>query len=88
MTDKAIHQDIVNRYDKILISKGALIKERGGDSYFSDEHLRHMLLQLRFDTERMPREKANRFLGFVQGVMGHKGYIDIDEEREFTREYF
>lgn len=36
----------------------------------------------------LPEDKANRWLGFVQGVMIAGGVLDIEYERDYTRPLF
>lgn len=36
----------------------------------------------------MPLDKLNRWIGFVQGVLAVRGYLDVDAERERTRPLF
>lgn len=38
--------------------------------------------------DRLSEDKANRWLGFVQGVMIASRVLDIEEERNFTRPLF
>lgn len=38
--------------------------------------------------DRLSEDKANRWLGFVQGVMIASRVLNIEEEREFTRPLF
>ncbi|AUG85261.1 hypothetical protein DIREPILLOW8_61 [Vibrio phage Direpillow8] len=52
----------------------------------SESHLVWMLEQITM--EYMPRTKANRWLGYVQGVMVAKGFINVQDERNRTRPVF
>lgn len=52
----------------------------------SESHLVWMLKQITM--EYMPRTKANRWLGFIQGVLTVKGYINVQDERSRTRPIF
>lgn len=36
----------------------------------------------------LSEDKANRWLGFVQGVLCAAGIVDVDEERDYTRPLF
>jgi hypothetical protein len=51
------------------------------DGYATNRHLIKMLREL----PDLPYGKACRWLGFVQGVMYMRGFIDVDEERQQTR---
>ena len=35
--------------------------------------------------EKFTAEKMSRWLGFVQGILWQNGFLDIDEERNFSR---
>ena len=48
-------------------------------------HLAWMLNELAMMEDR---EKAMRWLGFVQGVIISNGLTTVDAERDFTRPYF
>lgn len=52
----------------------------------SEPHLVWMLEQITM--EYMSRTKANRWLGYVQGVMVAKGFINVQDERNRTRHIF
>jgi len=51
--------------------------------WMCDECMRTILTE-----ERWTIDKYNRWLGFVQGVLASKGVIDVNEERDITREWF
>jgi len=38
--------------------------------------------------EDLPVDKMNRWLGFVQGCLAMRGIIDVDEERDYSRQLF
>lgn len=38
--------------------------------------------------EELHEDKISRWIGFIQGVMSVKGYISVDEERDFSRPLF
>lgn len=52
----------------------------------ADCHLAWMLEEILL--EYMTETKANRWLGYIQGVMACKGYINVSEERNRTRNIF
>ena len=62
------------------------IKPLEGDET-NDIHLLWMLHELTNNTEQSETKK-HRWLGYVQGVMTVKGYINVLEERELTRNIF
>lgn len=39
----------------------------------------------KISTGDMLADKASRWLGYIQGVMATKGYISVDQERDFSR---
>lgn len=56
------------------------------DDPVSNCHLAWMLTQVCSD--EMSETKANRWLGYVQGVMVMKGMLSVSHERERTRAIF
>ena len=78
-----IHQDIINRYLKML--EGKLARPSKKNTFTSRIHLRWMLHELnRFDDEL----KASRWLGFIQACLIKDGFTTVEAERNFTRPYF
>jgi hypothetical protein len=77
--------EIYNRYDSILARLESSIncESEPGTSY---AHLRWMLSELK--TAKFPKGKANRWLGFIQGIMIERGLLTVHEERDFTRPFF
>lgn len=88
MTEKYnnIPSEIIDRYLNVLYEKGNLdyICNIPGDET-NDFHLGWMLISL---NQQSDFEKDQRWLGFIQGVMTMKGYINVHDEREFTRGKF
>ena len=88
------YTDIINRYIYILmdemISSGWYsileIKSLEGDET-NDIHLLWMLNQL-LSNKSQSETKKHRWLGYIQGIMTVKGYINVLEERELTRNIF
>lgn len=70
---------LADRYIKILG-----VEPKCSNDYLSDTHLAWMCTQL----PELEEGKANRWLGYIQGVMVSKGYIGVDTERDFTRPLF
>lgn len=56
------------------------------DSVLKDlSHLRDMLVKIHTFTDEDNMDKANRWLGFVQGVFWIKGIYTIDEMRDHNK---
>lgn len=72
---------ILDRYDAMCatVAVEPCCEEDPGTSY---AHLRWMLMQLR---SPMTKGKANRWLGFVQGLLIERGHTTVRAERAFTR---
>lgn len=51
-------------------------------------NLRWMQARIMIDAGTMPIDKMNRWIGFIQGVLTVKGYLDADAERDRTRPLF
>jgi hypothetical protein len=77
--------EIYNRYDSILekLESNINCETEPGTSY---AHLRWMLNELKM--LKFPKGKANRWLGFIQGIMIERGLLTVQEERDFTRPFF
>lgn len=76
------HVEVANGY-LFYFSEDAVCSP---DTPLENSHLHWMLLEI-IGTE-MSDTKANRWLGFVQGIMTSKGYLDVQDERNRTREIF
>jgi hypothetical protein len=48
-------------------------------------HLTWMIEQLL--TGAVTGDKAHRWLGFIQGVLAARGFLNVDDERDRTRPY-
>jgi hypothetical protein len=57
------------------------------DSYLPEtyKHVGYMLWQIPQFIKEGRKEKANRWLGFVQGVLWTKGFYTIEEMKEHNR---
>ena len=88
------YKSIIEKYADILINKmiesgwyAVLeIKPLEGDET-NDIHLLWMLNQL-LSNKSQSETKKHRWLGYIQGIMTVKGYINVLEERELTRNIF
>lgn len=68
------------------------IPEHNDERYEGDRtslaNLRWMQARLMIEAGTMPIDKMNRWIGFIQGVLTVKGYLDADAERDRTRPIF
>jgi hypothetical protein len=53
----------------------------------SNAHLAWMCNVL-LEQPNWPDDKFSRWLGFIQGVMASRGYISVNDERDFSRPLF
>lgn len=82
------YPDIVCRYICVLKDKSMWLEPEPTPGHpFDDSHLYWMLNELLYNKEQSTTKK-HRWLGFIQGVMAVKGYIEVNEERDLTRPYF
>lgn len=82
------YSDLMYKYISILkdCSDHLVVKETPEEP-LSNNHLAWMLYEL-MENEAMSLTKKHRWLGYVQGVMVMKGYIDVSTERKATRHIF
>ena len=73
---------LCDRYISILEEN-----EFGTDTH-SSEHLIKMCLCIKENANKWPVDKSNRWLGYIQGVLTVYGFLDVAEERSFTRPLF
>ena len=73
--------EVCQEYDEILKCDGFEIKHREPFSPDYDlNHIRWMINEIpKILDDPNKKEKANRWLGFVQGVLSMLGYFTIDE---------
>jgi hypothetical protein len=57
-----------------------------GQTSFSN--LKWMLETCIDDIDTMPVDKTSRWIGFVQGVLAARGFLDVNEELDRTRPFF
>lgn len=78
---------IVIEYQSILFEKfeDEFFKYEPRDDKTSDKHLLWMTYEIKFN-HKQSLTKKHRWLGYIQGVMVMKGYIDVDGERDGTRD--
>ena len=89
--DKTIPLELIEHYIRLcssLLPPNFVleIKQKEGDEK-SPEHLIWMLTQIR-DNETMSSTKRHRWLGYIQGILVSKEAINVQEEREYTRNMF
>ena len=87
---KAECTSIIERYVSIITQEAGWqdiikIEPTEGDET-NDIHLIWMLTEL-LCNEEQSYSKKHRWLGYIQGVMTAKGYINVLEERELTRSF-
>jgi len=51
-------------------------------------HLIKMCNKIIEVSEKWPDDKSSRWLGYIQGVMTVNGFINVDDEREYSRNIF
>jgi hypothetical protein len=80
---RAIPEEITARYWNMIPAHiDASCEPEPGTSM---AHLRWMLQELRTMEDI---GKANRWLGFIQGILISRGWTDVTTERNFTRPFF
>lgn len=77
--------DICKKYDEMLMREGFLKKQEHYE-YGSLNHCRYMLNKIPIHIDDGKFEKANRWLGFVQGILWAHGYCDIKTMKEHNRD--
>lgn len=79
--------EVCREYDDLLKADGFVSKHREPLSNEYDmNHIRWMVNEIPKIIENPEKEaKANRWLGFVQGVLSMKGYYTIDEMKGHNR---
>ncbi len=55
------------------------------DPYASANNLRWMIEHIRTNSQSLPLDKINRWIGYIQGVLAAEGILDVAEERNRTR---
>lgn len=75
---------LARRYHDILVDKVGIDDKL---DKMSNTNLSWMTTEI-LNNQNMPCDKVSRWIGFIQGCMSMKGYLDVDSERDFSREYF
>lgn len=86
-----INQEILDRYNQILISNSHETAVYKIEPIFGDEtNVKHLLWMLQeIETNKdQSLTKKHRWLGFIQGVVIAKGWATVSEERDATRSLF
>ena len=76
--------NIAKKYDDLLLKDGFLNRQ-DNDEAGSLQHCRWMLGQIPDIVASNKIEKANRWLGFVQGILWAHGYCTITEMKSHNR---
>ena len=78
--------EVCQDYDELLAKDGVIIKHRDPNGDGDMNHIRWMINEIpKLVDNPCKIEKANRWLGFVQGVLWLKGYYTIDEMKGHTK---
>lgn len=81
-----IQKQLFDRYAGIAQdNREQLVNQIGVDLY---NRVVRMCQYVPGQVEEMSEDKANRWLGFVQGMLVAAGVIDLDTERDWTRPLF
>lgn len=77
---------LMARYEQLLTAHRSAVSARlGPDLQVRSAQLcSHALANM----HEISEDKANRWLGFVQGVLICAGIVDIEDERDYTRPLF
>jgi hypothetical protein len=75
---------VLENYEEVLTKRGlvGLHRLNGGDTI---DHVVWMVTEAKGYAKEGRVEKANRWLGFIQGVLWSKGIFKIDEMKEHNR---
>ena len=78
--------EICQDYDELLKNDGYEIKHREKNGDGDMNHIRWMINEIpKLIDDPYKIEKANRWLGFIQGVLWNKGYFTIEEMKGHNR---
>ena len=78
--------EVCQDYDELLAKDGVIIKHRDPNGDGDMNHIRWMINEIpKLVDNPCKIEKANRWLGFVQGVLWNKGYFTIEEMKGHNR---
>ena len=77
--------DVAKKYDNLLIEMGVVEANRDNENTESLAHLRWMLNEIPKHLEMGKLDKANRWLGFIQGVFWVKKFSSIHELKDDNR---
>lgn len=76
---------VVKKYDNMLLNMGVVNITRENENPESLAHIRWMINEIPNQIMDGKIEKANRWLGFIQGVFWVKGIADIHQLKEDNR---
>lgn len=77
---------LMGRYEQMLVTHEVTVSARLGP----DVHRRALQLcqHAAAHMHEIAEDKANRWLGFIQGVLICASVVDIEDERDYTRPLF
>jgi hypothetical protein len=84
MTNEQI-VNVTKKYSDFLTNMGVIESIRQNDVPDSLNHVKWMLEQIPMFIEENKIDKANRWLGFVQGVFWVRNFYNIGEMRDDNR---
>lgn len=86
MNDIALRAALAATIDGLIIMIPQATEEE--ESRTSWQNLRWMATQMQDHLHVWPTDKISRWIGFIQGVLASRGYLDVDAERDRTRPLF
>lgn len=81
-----INPRILSRYEGMIVSNFGRVTPMQWEG--NETHPAHLMWMLNELWSLEPSDKANRWLGFIQGVLIAKGATTVTTEREITRPIF
>lgn len=82
----SVLKHLFERYQRVGEQQHAQVVERVGRSLA--DRVVSLCAHAREHIDELPEDKANRWLGFVQGILIAAEVIGVNEERDYTRPLF
>lgn len=73
------------RYSSIISENEATLLTMNLPEKCNFAHLSKLVNEAINNLDKYPTDKMHRWLGFIQGVLCVTGFINVDEERDFSR---